>query len=68
MMVAIGLADIADALQCRLVADMAAQGVAGIGRIDDHAAATQRFDRLAYEAALRRDRMQLQIETHVGGL
>src|SRR5579859_7924531 len=44
---------------------MAAEGVAGIGRVHDHPAAAQGLDRLAHEAPLRRDRMQLQIDTHV---
>ncbi len=57
MVVAIDLANVADPLQRRLVADVTAQGVAGVGRIDDHAAAAQDLDRLAYEALLRRDRV-----------
>ena len=36
MMIAIGLANVADALERRLVADVAAERVARIGRIDDH--------------------------------
>ena len=64
MMIAIRLADVADALERRLVADVAAERIAGIRRIDDHAAAAQGLGRLTYEAALRRYRMQLQIDTH----
>ena len=64
MMMAIGVANGADSLQRRLVADVAAERIAGIGGIDDHPAAAQSIDRLANEASLRRYRMQLQINTH----
>ena len=64
MMVAIGLANGANALERGLVADVTAERIARIRRIDDHAAAAQTLDRLANEAALRGHRMQLQIDTH----
>ena len=46
---------------------MAAERVAGIGGVYDHAAAAQSLDGLAHEAPLRRDRMQLQVDTHFVG-
>ena len=67
MMIAVRLANLADAFERGLVADMAAQRVARIGGIDDDRAATQRFDRLAHIAALWRDRVQLQIDAHCVG-
>ncbi len=59
MMMLIHLADIADPLQRGLVADMASERIAGIGRVHDHAARAQELDRLANESRLRRHRMQL---------
>ena len=64
MMIPIRLPNIANALQSRLVADMAAERVAGIGGIDDHASAAQDFDGLTYEAPLWGHRMQLQVDAH----
>jgi intracellular septation protein len=64
VMIAVGLANLADALERSLIADMAAQRIARISGIDNHCAAPQRFHRLADIAALRRDRMQLQIDAH----
>jgi intracellular septation protein len=64
VMVAVRLANLADALERSFIADMTAERIAGIRRIDDHRTATQRFHRLANIAALRRDRMQLQIDAH----
>ena len=64
MMVAIGLADLAYTLQRRLVADMTTERVARICGVDDDRASAQRRDRLTYEAPLRGDRMQLQIDAH----
>jgi len=66
-MIPVRLPNIADALQRRLIADVAAQRVARIGGIDDHASTAQHLDCLADEAPLRRDRMQLQIDTHFVG-
>jgi intracellular septation protein len=64
VMVAVRLANLADALEGSLIANMTAERVTRIRRINDHRAATQRFHRLAYKAALRGDRMQLQIDAH----
>jgi intracellular septation protein len=64
VMVAVRLPNLAYALEGSLIADMTAERIARIRRINDHCAATQRFHRLAYIAALRRDRMQLQIDAH----
>jgi intracellular septation protein len=64
VMITVGLANLADPLERRLVADMTAQRITRIGRINNHRAAAQRFRRLAYIAALWRDRMQLQIDAH----
>jgi intracellular septation protein len=66
-MIAVRLPNIADALERRLVADVAAQRIAGIRGVDDHPAAAQYLDGLAYETPLRRDRMQLQIDAHFVG-
>jgi hypothetical protein len=67
-MIPVRLPDIAYALQRRLVADVAAQRVARIGGIDDHASTAQHLDGLADEAPLRRHRMQLQIDAHFAGM
>src|SRR5258708_1612748 len=64
MMVPIRLPNIANALQSRLVADMAAERVAGVGGIDDHPSPAQSLDGLAHEAPLRGHGMQLQVDTH----
>jgi intracellular septation protein len=64
VMIAVRLANLSDALECRLVADVTAERIARIRRINDHRTATQRFHRLAYIAALRGNRMQLQIDAH----
>jgi len=64
MMIAIRLANIADALERRLVADMTAERVAGIGGIDDHCAAAQRLGGLTHVAPLGSYRMQLQVDAH----
>ncbi len=50
MMVAVRLPNVPDALERRLVADMAAERIAGIGGIHDHPAAAQNLDGLAHEA------------------
>ncbi len=64
MMIAVGLANIPNAFERRLVADVAAQCVAGIRGIHDHGAAAQRLHRLADIAPLRRHGMELQIDAH----
>src|ERR1700691_3322608 len=64
VMVAVRLANFTDALERRLIADMTDERIARIRRIDNDRAAPQRFHGLAYIAALRRDRMQLQIDAH----
>jgi len=64
VMIAVRLANLADPLERSLIADMTAECIAGISRIDDHRAAPQCLHRLANIAALRRDRMQLQIDAH----
>ncbi len=53
MMITVGLADAADTLEGGLVADVAAERVARVRGVDDHAARAQTLDRLADEAALR---------------
>ena len=53
VMVLVGLADAADALQRVLVADVAAQGITRVGRVHDDSARTQRLGGLPYEALLR---------------
>ena len=63
-MMAVGLADVADPLQRGLVADVTAERVARVCRVDDDAAAAQALDRLTNEAPLRGYRMKLQIDTH----
>ena len=67
MMIPIRLPNVADALQSRLVADMAAERVARIGGIYDHPSAAQNLDGLAHEAPLRGHRVQLQVDTHFVG-
>ena len=67
MVIAIGLPNAADALQRRLVADMAAEGIARIGGVNDDPSTAQHLDGLAHEAPLRRHRMQLQIDVDVVG-
>ena len=64
MMISIRLPDIADALERRLVADMAAERLARIGGIDDHPAAAQDLDGLTHEATLGGHRVQLQVDAH----
>ena len=53
VMISIRLTNLADAFERRLVADMAAERIAGIRRIDDHGASAQSFDRLTHVAQLR---------------
>ena len=64
MMVAIRLPNLANPLEGGLVADMTAERIARIRRINDDRSAPQRIHRLPYVAALRRDRMQLQVDAH----
>jgi intracellular septation protein len=67
MMIAIRLPYLADTLERRLVADMAAERIAGIRRVDDYASGAQNRDGLVHESPLRRHRMQLQVDAHVLG-
>ncbi len=64
MMIAIGLPNAADALQCGLVANMAAKRIARIGGIHDDPSAAQHLNGLTHESTLRRHRMQLQVDAH----
>ncbi len=64
VMVLVGVADAADALQRVLVADMAAQRVAGIGGIGDDAARADDFRGLPYKAQLRVFRVQFEVFGH----
>jgi intracellular septation protein len=66
-MIAIRLANLADALEGGLIADVTAQRITRIRRINDYRAATQRFDRLSHIAPLWSNRMQLQIDAHLVG-
>src|SRR6185369_3907890 len=53
VMMLVGLADARDALHRLLVADVAAERVAGVRRVHDDAALTDQGHRLPYEARLR---------------
>ena len=53
MMIFVRLTNVADAFERGLVADVTAQRIAGIRRVDDHGSAAQRLDCLAHIAALR---------------
>jgi hypothetical protein len=64
VVIAIGLTDLSYPLESGFIADVTAERVARIRGVDDDAAGAQHLDRLAYEAPLRRDRMQLQIDAH----
>ncbi|MNG34787.1 hypothetical protein D3C84_1213610 [compost metagenome] len=64
-MVRIDAADAADALQRVLVAHLAAQGIAGVGGIDDDAAVLQYLHRLTDEANLGIVRMYVKMLTHM---
>jgi intracellular septation protein len=67
VVIAVRLANVADAFECRLVADVAAERVARIRGVNDDRAAAQCLDRLTHVAALRGDRMQLQVDAHLVG-
>jgi intracellular septation protein len=67
MMISVCLANVADAFERRLVANMTAERVAGIRGVHDYRASAQRFGGLTHVAALRRDWMELQIDAHVVG-
>ena len=60
----IKLAQAHDALQCRLVAQVAAQGVGRVGRIGNDAAIANNIDRLLDEAGLRIIGMDIEILAH----
>ena len=64
VMIAIGLTNVADAFQRRLIANVTSQGIAGIGRINDYGAAAQRRHRLTHVAQLRGYGVQLQVDAH----
>lgn len=64
MMIAVRLANLANPLERRLVADVTTERVAGIGWIDDYRAATQRLHGLTHVAQLGSDRMQVQVDAH----
>ena len=64
-MVWLDATDAADALQSILVAHLAAQGVAGVGGIDDDAAVLQDLHRLADEANLGIVGMYVKMLTHM---
>ena len=55
VMVAVGLADAAHALQGGRIAEMPAQGIARVGRVGDEAAAAHDLRGLADQAQLRGD-------------
>jgi intracellular septation protein len=67
MMIPVRLTNVADAFERGLVADMTAERITGIGGVHDDPAAAQCFNRLAHIAALRGDRMQLQVDAHPVG-
>ncbi len=67
MMITIRLPNVANTLKRRLVADVAAERIAGVRGVHDHAAAAQDLDGLADEAPLRGHGMQLQVDTHAVG-
>jgi hypothetical protein len=62
VVVPVGLADAADALQSLFVPDKATERVSGIGRVGDHPAGPQELDRLPDEAQLRIERMQFEAQ------
>jgi intracellular septation protein len=64
MMIPVGLTNFADAFERGLIADMTAERITRIGGVHDDGSAAQRFNRLAHIAALRGDRMQLQVDAH----
>ncbi len=66
MMVLVGAANPLDALHRGLVADVAAERVTRIGRVNDDAAAVDDRDRLLDQPALRIVRMNFEILRHRG--
>jgi hypothetical protein len=67
VMISVCLANVADSLERRLVANMTTERVARIRGVYDHPPSAQRFDGLTHVASLRRDRMELQIDAHLVG-
>ena len=61
VMMAVGLADTAHALERALVADVPAERVTGIGRIGNDASGAHQIRRAADEAQLRINGVQLQV-------
>jgi intracellular septation protein len=66
MVVPIGLADTANALERSLVAKVAAQCVTGIGGVRDHSARAHDLRRTTHQAPLWVYRMQLEVFAHAG--
>jgi intracellular septation protein len=67
MMIAVGLANLADPFERRLVADVAPERVTGVRGIHDDRAAAQCLDSLSHVTQLRGDRVQLQVDAHLVG-
>jgi intracellular septation protein len=67
VMISVCLANVADTLERRLVANMTTERVAGIRGVYDHPPSSQRFDGLTHVTSLGRDRMELQIDAHLVG-
>ena len=63
-MVPVRLPDARDALHGGLVADLAAERVAGVGGIDDHAATAKDFNAALDQSWLRIDRMDGEVLAH----
>ena len=64
MMIVADAANLADSLRRRQVAQVAAEGIARIGRIGDDAAVAENARGLANQARLRIDRMYLEELSH----
>ena len=66
MMPLVNVAYAPHALHRRLVADVAAQRVAGVGGVHDHAAITHDLSRAAYQSRLRVERVNGEELGHTG--